>query len=123
MSFREEVIEACGVKSFRWSFIGSSADSNISIYFEHTPSKDKPKGQPLSFEQLEALHKKFTIEKVESISSGKTGSELHVEVTNEYQGPKLYDWICPECGKGHQFRDNSGPKECLKCHTFLKPNP
>lgn len=82
MSFREQVEELTGLESFRWSFIGNAKDSNIGIWFEHTPSPDKPEGQPLTFEQIEALNDEFDVVKVESHSNGRTGSKLLVEVAD-----------------------------------------
>jgi hypothetical protein len=81
MSFREEVEELTGIESFTWSFRGSAMDSNICIWFEWSPSENKPEGQPLSFEQIEALNDAFNVTKVESHSHGRTGSKLMVEVS------------------------------------------
>ena len=80
MAFKEEIEDVCGIESFAWSFIGNHRERNIGIWFKHTPSVDKPEGQPLTFEQLEALDEAFGVVKVESHSSGETGSELLVEV-------------------------------------------
>lgn len=82
MSFTEELEAVTGVESFTWSYIGNHRDANIGIWFKHTPSEDKPEGQPLSFEQLEALNEAFNVVKVESHSSGMTGSKLLVEVSD-----------------------------------------
>jgi hypothetical protein len=82
MTFDEELQELLDIESFRWGYIGSAVDSNIGIWFEHTPSEDKPEGQPLSFEDLERLNNEYNVVSIESHSDGMTGSKLCVEISD-----------------------------------------
>jgi hypothetical protein len=85
MSLRERIEALTGIESFRWGYIGNAADSNIGIWFEHTPSNNRPEGQPLSWEQIEALNRAFNVESVESHSDGRTGSKLLVEISDPHE--------------------------------------
>jgi hypothetical protein len=44
------------------------------------PTEDRPEGQPLSFESLQALDDEFGVVSVASHSSGRTGSKLEVQL-------------------------------------------
>jgi len=81
MTFKEEVEELIGIEVAGWTFHGdTSLDYDANVWFSHTPSEDKPEGQPLTFEQLETLDKKYGVVHVESNSHGKTGSRLCVRL-------------------------------------------
>jgi hypothetical protein len=82
MSFQEELNKLLDIESFRWSFKGNDAHSNICIWFEHTPSEDRPIGQPLSFDDLERLNDEYNVVGIGSHSDGMTGSKLMVEIDN-----------------------------------------
>jgi len=79
-STEQEIESLIGVRPDGWTYIGTAADANIGIWFRHTPSEDRPEGQPLSWDDLETLNEQYDVVAVESESFGRTGSRLYVEV-------------------------------------------
>lgn len=86
MTFEEEINALIGPDIDGWTFHGDTdLDYDANVWYAHTPSEDKPEGQPLSWEELETLHDEYRIVHVGSDSSGRTGSRLCVrldDVTN-----------------------------------------
>lgn len=77
-SFESDVEDLIGVRPDGWTFV----DDGAHIFFRHTPSKDRPEGQPLSWEVLELLNEEYDVQHTESESFGRTGSRLVVTVSD-----------------------------------------
>ena len=77
-SFESDIEDLIGVRPDGWTF----HPGYIQIYFRHTPSEDRPTGQPLSWDALETLDAEFDVQQVESNSYGRTGSRLVVRISD-----------------------------------------
>lgn len=81
MSFEDEIKELIGVQVSGWTYHGdTSLDYDANVWFAHTPSEDKPVGQPLSWDALDTLNETYGVYEVTSNSDGKTGSRLCVRL-------------------------------------------
>jgi len=83
MSFTDDVNDLIETELYSWTFHPSEdLEYSANLYFKHTPSEDRPDGQPLPFEDLQRLHDEYTIISVQSNSDGRTGSQLCVRIAD-----------------------------------------
>lgn len=71
---KDEIEDLIGVRPSSWTFRGDT--DSAYVWFEHTPSPNRPRGQPLSWDELSTLNEEYGIVEVESHSHGETGSRL-----------------------------------------------
>jgi len=81
---KDEIEDLIGVRPSSWTILGSDDDVTIPVWFEHTPSKDRPEGQPLTWDNLQTLDEKYGVISVQSDSDGRTGSKLCVTLNDGY---------------------------------------
>lgn len=83
MTFEEEINALIGPDIDGWTFHGDTdLDYDANVWYSHTPSEDRPEGQPLSGEELITLHEEYGIVHVASESSGRAGSQLRVRLND-----------------------------------------
>jgi len=81
---KDEIEDLIGVRPSSWTILGSGDDVTIPVWFEHTPSVNRPEGQPLTWDNLQTLNDEYGVMSVESNSNGRTGSELCVTLKDGY---------------------------------------
>jgi len=81
---KDEIEDLIGVRPSSWTILGSDDDVTIPVWFEYTPSKDRPEGQPLTWDNLQTLDEKYGVISVQSDSDGRTGSKLCVTLNDGY---------------------------------------
>jgi len=81
---KDEIEDLIGVRPDSWTILGSGDDVTIPVWFAHTPSENRPEGQPLSWDDLQTLDKEYGVMSVESDSHGRTASRLRVTLENGY---------------------------------------
>lgn len=80
MNFEDEVTELTGIESVSWTYHPDADGYDANVWFDWTPSEDKPEGQPVPFDALKALDDEYGVVSVGSHSSGETGSKLCVKL-------------------------------------------
>lgn len=79
--FKDEVEALIGIRPSGWTFHGdTSLDYDANVWFSHTPSEDRPRGLPLTWDELDTLNDEYGVIHVESHSNGRTGSKLCVRL-------------------------------------------
>jgi len=81
---KDEIEELIGVRPSSWIILGSGDDVTIPVWFKHTPSVDRPEGQPLTWDNLQTLDEKYGVISVRSDSDGGTVSKLCVTLKDGY---------------------------------------
>jgi len=82
MKLTDEINELIETELANWTFHPKADGYNANLWFAHTPSEDRPPGQPLTYEELERLNAKYDIVSVQSASDGRTGSKLCVRIND-----------------------------------------
>lgn len=80
--FEDEVNELIETELDGWTYHPEADGYDANLWFSHTPSEDKPPGQPLSFAELQRLDEAYGVVSVQSVSHNKTGSRLVVRVAD-----------------------------------------
>jgi hypothetical protein len=80
--FEDEVNELIDTELDSWTYHPDADGYDANLWFAHTPSEDKPPGQPLSFAELQRLNEAYGVVSVHSASDGMTGSKLCVRIAD-----------------------------------------
>jgi len=84
MGFTEEVNDLIETELASWTFHPNAEGYSANLWFRHTPSEDRPNGQPLPYEDLERLDQAYDVVSVQSQSDGRTSSKLCVRIANPH---------------------------------------
>jgi len=81
---KDEIEDLIGVRPDSWTILGSGDDVTIPVWFAHTPSEDRPEGQPLSWNDLQTLNEEYGVVSMCSDSHTRTGSRLRVTLEDSF---------------------------------------